>query len=301
VALVAGMRLGPYEILAPLGGDGMCEVYRARDTRLHRAVALKTLVHHLSSSPELRRRFEREARMISSLSHPHICTLFDVGQEAGLDFLVMEYLEGETLAHRLARGYLSPEHVLQYGIQIADALEQAHRQGVIHRDLKPGNIMLTKSGVKLLDFGLAKLAAPEPSPVTAALSQLATEDSNLTDAGVIIGTFQYMSPEQLEGKEADARTDIFALGAILYEMATGKPSFTGKSRSQPDCLDFVVGTDVYHRGPAHDTSRARSRSQNLPGKRSRRALADSSRLEAAAEGNRGRRVTGGSTTCRGLT
>lgn len=231
MALAAGMRLGPYEILAPLGAGGMGEVYRARDTRLNRVVALKTLAHHLSSSPELKRRFEREARMISSLSHPHICTLFDVGQEAGLDFLVMEYLEGETLAHRLARGYLSPEHVLQYGIQIADALEQAHRRGVIHRDLKPGNIMLTKSGVKLLDFGLAKLAAPEPSPVTAALFQLATEDSNLTDAGVIMGTFQYMSPEQLEGKEADARTDIFALGAVLYEMATGKPSFTGKSRT----------------------------------------------------------------------
>jgi Tol biopolymer transport system component len=231
MALVAGTKLGPYEIVGPIGAGGMGQVYRGRDTRLDRSVAIKVLPPHLADDPELRRRFEREARVISSLSHPHICTLFDVGQQDGTDYLVMELLEGETLAHRLARGPMPVEQVLKTGIEIADALEKAHKQGagVVHRDLKPANIMLTKSGAKLLDFGLAKYTqAPAQQ---AAMSGLATEESKLTDKGEIVGTFQYMAPEQLEGKEADTRTDIFALGSVLYEMTTGRPAFVGKTRA----------------------------------------------------------------------
>ena len=230
MAVLAGTKLGPYEILSPLGAGGMGEVYKARDTRLERTVAVKVLPQHLSSSPEVRQRFEREARTISQLSHPHICALHDVGHQDGVEYLVMEYLEGQTLADRLLRGPLSPEQVLRYGIEIADALDCAHRRGIVHRDLKPGNVMLTSSGVKLLDFGLAKLAAPLSSD--AAFSVLPTQArTNLTAEGTILGTVQYMAPEQLEGKEADARTDIFALGAVLYEMATGKKAFQGASHA----------------------------------------------------------------------
>jgi len=205
----------------------MGEVYRARDSRLNREVAIKVLPDHLSANPELRERFEREARAISQLSHPHICVLHDIGQHQGSDYLVLEYLEGETLGTRLRRGPLPTEQVLRYGAQIADALDKAHRCGVVHRDLKPDNIMVTKSGVKLLDFGLAK---PLTATANASNSIAATlTHSPLTTEGTLVGTFQYMAPEQLEGREADARSDLFAFGCVLYEMATGKRAFDGKS------------------------------------------------------------------------
>jgi Tol biopolymer transport system component/predicted Ser/Thr protein kinase len=230
MALTSGTRLGPYEILSAIGAGGMGEVYRARDTRLDRIVAIKVLPTHLASRPELRERFEREARTIASLNHPHICVLHDIGQQDGIDFLVMEYLEGETLAQRLQKGSLPLEQVFQFAIEIADALDKAHRKGVTHRDLKPGNIMLTKTGTKLLDFGLAKLKR-EVAPTNVALSELPTAKDPLTAEGAIVGTLQYMAPEQLEGKEVDARTDIFAFGAMVYEMATGKRAFEGKSQA----------------------------------------------------------------------
>jgi eukaryotic-like serine/threonine-protein kinase len=229
--LAAGTKLGPYEILAPLGAGGMGEVYRARDTRLDRTVAIKTLPGGLASDPDQLWRFEREARLISSLSHPHICTLFDVGHEGEINYLVMEYLEGETLAKRLERGPLPVAEVLQRGIEIADALEKAHRTGIVHRDLKPGNVILTKSGVKLLDFGLAKLVRSKPITLATAVTAMPTQDHGITGAGMIVGTLQYMAPEQLEGKDSDARTDIFAFGAVLYEMATGQRAFLAKSQA----------------------------------------------------------------------
>ncbi|HYT31120.1 MAG TPA: serine/threonine-protein kinase, partial [Thermoanaerobaculia bacterium] len=247
MTLAEGSQLGPYQILAPVGTGGMGEVYRARDTRLDRIVAIKVLPAHLSANEEVRQRFDREAKTISSLSHPHICALHDVGHQDGTDYLVMEFLEGESLADRLVRGPLPTEQVLRFGIQIADALDRAHRQGIVHRDLKPGNIMLTKSGVKLVDFGLAKLTAVQP--VLSSLSILPTQaGQNLTQEGTILGTFQYMSPEQLEGREADARSDLFAFGAVLYEMATGHKAFSGKSQasliaaildSQPEPISTV--------------------------------------------------------------
>ena len=229
MALVPKQRLGPYEILSAIGAGGMGEVYRARDTRLERTVAIKVLPPHLADRAELRERFEREARTIASLNHPHICTLHDIGHQDGTDYLVMEYLEGETLAERLNKGSLPLEQVLQYAIEIADALDKAHRRGITHRDLKPGNIMLTKSGTKLLDFGLAKL---QPAPATP-LSQLHTGRDAITAEGTILGTLQYMAPEQVEGKteQIDARTDIFAFGVVVYEMATGKKAFQGKTRA----------------------------------------------------------------------
>src|SRR5215831_4118695 len=216
MTLAAGKKLGPYEILSPLGAGGMGEVYKAKDTRLERTVAVKVLPLHLSSSPEVRQRFEREAKTISQLSHPHICALYDVGREGETEYLVMERLEGETLYGRLAKGALRLEQTLRYGQEIADALDRAHRQGIVHRDLKPANVMLTKSGVKLLDFGLAK--GLEPAAAKESLTSIPTKAA-LTQEGTILGTFQYMAPEQLEGKEADARTDIFALCCVLYEMA----------------------------------------------------------------------------------
>jgi Tol biopolymer transport system component/predicted Ser/Thr protein kinase len=228
MALSPGARLGPYEIVAALGAGGMGEVYRARDTRLGRDVAVKVLPAHLADTPEARQRLEREARAVSALNHPHICALYDVGHQDGTDYLVMEYIEGETLAARLEKGPLPLEQFLVYAVQIADALDKAHRQGVIHRDLKPGNIMLGKAGAKLLDFGLAKPVAGNASAATLATSPLARP---LTAEGTIVGTFQYMSPEQLEGKEADARSDVFAFGAVLYEMVTGRKAFEGKSQA----------------------------------------------------------------------
>jgi serine/threonine protein kinase len=201
--ILTGKRLGPYEILSAIGARGMGEVYRAKDSRLNRIVAIKVLPSHLADSSELRERFEREARTIASLNHPHICTLYDVGHQNGTDYLVMEYVEGETIEQRLRKGPLPLEQVLQYAIEIADALDKAHRKGVTHRDLKPGNIMLTKSGTKLLDFGLAKLKQ-EVAPANAQLSQLPTANEPLTAQGTIVGTLQYMAPEQLEGKEGCA-------------------------------------------------------------------------------------------------
>ncbi len=230
MTLAAGSRLGPYEILAAVGAGGMGEVYRARDSRLDRIVAVKVLPAHLSAAPAVRQRFEREAKTISQLSHPHICAIYDVGREGPVDFLVMEYLEGETLAERLAKGPLPLDQTLRCGVEMADALDRAHRQGIVHRDLKPGNVMLTRSGVKLLDFGLAKMIEPASSTENTALPTVAGAP-NLTQEGTILGTLQYMAPEQLEGKEADARTDIFAFGAVLYEMAAGRKAFTGTSQA----------------------------------------------------------------------
>ncbi|MGB8011412.1 MAG: serine/threonine-protein kinase, partial [Terriglobales bacterium] len=233
MALTSGTKLGPYEIQSPLGAGGMGEVYLARDTRLDRTVAVKILPQHLSANLEAKQRFEREARAISSLNHPNICTLHDVGHQEGTDFLVMEYLEGETLADRLMKGPLSPAQVVKYGIEICEGLEKAHKSGVVHRDLKPGNIMLTKSGAKLMDFGLAKATlaqAPPSSSLTMTISG-PSAGQPLTAQGMVLGTFQYMAPEQLEGKEADARSDIFALGAVLYEMASGRRAFMGKSQA----------------------------------------------------------------------
>ena len=225
--LTPGTKLGPYQIESLLGAGGMGEVYRARDTRLDRTVAVKILTQGVADTPEVRQRFEREARAVSSLSHPHICVLYDVGNQDGIEYLVMEYLEGETLAARIAKGPLTATELLRYASQIADALDKAHRQGIVHRDLKPANVMLTKTGAKLLDFGLAKdeeilQGDPGSSP---------TMSRPLTMQGSIVGTMQYMSPEQLEGKPADARSDIFSFGAMLYEMATGHKAFEAKSHA----------------------------------------------------------------------
>src|SRR5579864_1182861 len=227
MSMTAGTRLGPYEIVAALGAGGMGEVYRARDTRLGREVAIKVLPQHLSANPDLKARFEREAKAISALNHPHICHLYDVGSQAGTDYLVMELVEGESLAERLQRGPLPLKQALQYGTEIAEALEKAHKSGIVHRDLKPGNVMLTKSGAKLLDFGLAK---PVQGMTALTSASMATMDKPLTGAGTLVGTYQYMAPEQVQGHDADARTDIFALGVALYEMVTGKRAFAGKSQ-----------------------------------------------------------------------
>jgi len=225
----SGTRLGPYEVVAPLGAGGMGEVWRGRDTRLDRSVAIKILPASFASNAQRKIRFEREARAISQLNHPNICTLYDVGDS----YLVMELLEGESLADRLVKGPLPLEQVLRYGTQIADALDKAHRQGIIHRDLKPGNIMLTKSGAKLLDFGLAKdsVGAGVLAGSAASEGPTATLHKPLTEEGTIVGTFQYMAPEQLEGLPADARTDIFGFGAVLYEMATAHRAFEGKTKT----------------------------------------------------------------------
>jgi eukaryotic-like serine/threonine-protein kinase len=229
MALTPGTKLGPYEIHSPLGAGGMGEVYRARDTRLERDVAVKVLPANLSSDPNLRQRLEREAKAVSKLSHPHICTLHDIGHQDGVDFLVMELVEGESLEQRLMKGPLPPDRALRIAAQIAGALAKAHKLGFVHRDLKPANVMLTKTGAKLMDFGLAKQSGR--APLTAALTEMTMEQAKLTSEGMLVGTFQYMAPEQLEGKEADPRTDIFSLGELIYEMATGKPAFFGKSRA----------------------------------------------------------------------
>jgi serine/threonine protein kinase/Tol biopolymer transport system component len=229
MAILPGRRLGPYEILSAIGAGGMGEVYKARDTRLDRNVAIKVLPTHLADRSELRDRFDREAKTIASLNHPHICTLYDTGYQDNIGFLVMEFIEGETLAQHLKKGPLPLDQMLRYAIEVADALDKAHHKGITHRDLKPGNIMLTKAGTKLLDFGLAKLAQ-EAAPTTPD-SQLPTMKSAITGEGTILGTLQYMAPEQIEAKEVDARTDIFAFGAVVYEMATGKRAFEGKTQA----------------------------------------------------------------------
>ncbi|HET9269221.1 MAG TPA: serine/threonine-protein kinase, partial [Vicinamibacterales bacterium] len=276
--LAAATRLGPYEIVTPVGAGGMGEVYKARDTRLGRDVAIKVLPALLAADPQFRERFEREAKSISQLTHPNICTLHDIGRLRAegasasqgaheVDFLVMEYLEGESLAARLEKGALPLADALRIAIEIASALDKAHRHGVVHRDLKPGNVMLTKTGSKLLDFGLAKLA-PTGGVASAAMTALATsplpsaQSPPLTAQGTILGTFQYMAPEQVEGAEADARADIFAFGAVLFEMVTGQRAFSGKSQASllaailerepppvsqlapvaPPALDYVVRT-----------------------------------------------------------
>src|ERR1700680_1719763 len=228
MALSTGSRLGPYEIQSALGARGRGEVCKPRDTRLDRTVALKILPDALAADPQFRDRFDREARTISQLDHPHICAIYDVGDQTGTAYLVMQYLEGETLADRLTKGALPLDQTLQVAIQIAAALATAHKAGIVHRDLKPGNIMLTKAGAKLLDFGLAKTGASVVGG--ASLSMLPTTPP-ITQQGTLLGTFQYMAPEQLEGQEADARTDIFAFGAVVYEMVTRKKASEGKSQA----------------------------------------------------------------------
>ena len=243
MALTSGTKLGPYEIIAPLGAGGMGEVYRALDTRLDRTVAIKILPSHLSDDAMRRQRFEREAKAVSSLNHPHICTLYDIGRQDGVDFIVMEYVEGVTLGARLEKGPLPTAEVLEYGIQLASALDKAHRNGVTHRDLKPGNIMLTKSGAKLLDFGLAKAAPPLAAGATGAtLTNAAAQAHPVTREGAVVGTVPYMSPEQVEGKEVDGRSDIFSLGAVLYEMVTGRRAFQGQS-------DFSIASAILVKDP----------------------------------------------------
>jgi eukaryotic-like serine/threonine-protein kinase len=251
VTLVAGGRLGPFEIVAPIGAGGMGEVYQARDTRLGRTVAIKILPERLGNDPDRMARFEREARAVSQLAHPHVCTLHDVGEQDGVHFIVMEHCEGETLAERLRRGAMELAEVLRLGAQIAEALHAAHRQGIVHRDLKPGNIMITSSGVKLLDFGLARMAAGDGAleEGIGSLQTLARDpEQPLTAEGTVVGTYPYMAPEQVEGAETDARSDIFSLGAVLYEMATGKRAFEGKSaasvmaavlKEQPEAISKV--------------------------------------------------------------
>jgi serine/threonine protein kinase len=233
-----GARLGPYEIVGHAGAGGMGEVYRARDTRLARTVAVKVLPPDPTSDPAARQRFEREARAVAALSHPHICTVHDIGQQDGTDFLVMEYLDGETLGALLERGKLPLDLALHYGVQIADALAAAHKAGIVHRDLKPGNVMITKGGAKLLDFGLAKSHAQ-----AVVSAQTVTSAEPLTSKGTILGTLGYMAPEQLEGKEADARTDVFAFGAVLYEMATRQRAFASSSPA-------AVIAEILERDPA---------------------------------------------------
>ena len=241
-----GQRIGPYQLASKIGAGGMGEVYKARDTRLDRTVAIKVLTAHLADDPHARERFQREARAVAALNHPHICTLHDVGSQdpstgsgQAMDFLVMEYLDGETLAERLAKGPLPLDRALQYAIQIADALDKAHRQGITHRDLKPANVMLTTVGTKLLDFGLAKLRPAVGAVV--GMSAAPNVSPSLTGRGTILGTLQYMAPEQLEGKPADARTDIFAFGALLYEMLTGKRAFEGTS--QASLISAILSSD----------------------------------------------------------
>src|SRR2546427_495860 len=242
MSLPAGTKLGPYEIQSPLGAGGMGEVYRARDTRLERTVAIKVLPNHLSSDPESKQRFEREARAVSSLNHPHICALYDVGHQDGIEYLVMEYLEGETLAARIEKGPLPSADLLRYASQIADALDKAHRQGMVHRDLKPGNVMLTKTGAKLLDFGLARVMAPAATGSSSGslgpmLSHSPTVSTPLTAAGAIVGTFQYMAPEQLEGQEAAARVSSPASRSPRRSVSSSSPSATCSAlrRSRPSC------------------------------------------------------------------
>ena len=290
MSLSNGTRVGPYEVVSMLGAGGMGEVYRARDTRLDRTVALKVLPAELSQDPERRTRFEREARAIASLTHPHICTLYDVGSHEGIEFLVMELLEGETLGARLARGRLDLDECLRYAIAIAEALEAAHQRGIVHRDLKPANVMLTRAGVKLLDFGLAKLRAEQPAVVDGP-----TNTALLTSHGQILGTLQYMAPEQLQGREVDPRADLFAFGAMLFEMVTGRRAFEGDSPAS------VIGAILHTTPPPVTTNRSRRTTSPrtgrdpLPCTGSGRSMVVGARRAAAIEGGHrraGRHATG---------
>src|SRR5688572_6348854 len=235
--ILAGTRLGPYEVLTPLGQDGMGEVYRARDTRLDRTVAIKVIAARIAQDPDARHRLIAEARAVSLLNHPNICALYDIGAHEQTDFLVMELLEGETLAGRLRSGALPFHAVVRIGTEIAQALDAAHAQGVVHRDLKPGNVMLTKTGAKLLDFGIAK-TEPHAPPVTGGAHPFSGSCESTNAAP---GTLPYMAPEQLEGQDVDARADVFALGAVLYEMAAGRKAFEGESRTSLTAA--ITGSD----------------------------------------------------------
>ncbi|HJZ70908.1 MAG TPA: protein kinase, partial [Vicinamibacterales bacterium] len=253
MAIAAGARLGPYEIVSAVGAGGMGEVYRANDTRLDRTVAIKILS---SADPSLEARFEREAKAIAGLTHPHICTLYDVGQENGTKYLVMEYLDGQTLDCRLQRGPLALHEALRVAVQIADALDTAHRAGVVHHDLKPGNIMMTSSGAKLLDFGLAKLR-PVRAGFSGDITAIATQSAPLTSVGSLVGTLQYMAPEQLDGHEADARSDLFAFGAVLYEMTTGRRAFAGSGAAS------VIAAIMSSEPPTPDLQKLAPRLEHL--------------------------------------
>ena len=241
--LQLGTSLGPYQIDAPLGAGGMGEVYQATDTRLDRTVAIKVLPEHVAADPDLKQRFEREARTVAALNHPHICTLYDIGNQDGIDFLVMEYLDGETLAQRLEKGALPLDQALTIAIEIADALDKAHRQGIVHRDIKPSNVMLAESGAQLLDFGIAvRFSGAELETVTRSTVVVA-------EIGGVAGTLPYMAPEVLRGELVDERSDIWSLGVLLYETVTGVRPFGGKSgvdvtsailRDQPKTFSHAV-------------------------------------------------------------
>ena len=258
MALSVGEKLGPYEVLSRIGAGGMGEVYKARDTRLDRTVAIKVLPEHIAKREDLRARFEREARAVASLNHPHICTLHDIGIQDGAGYMVMEYLEGETLAARIEKGALPLDQALELATQIADALDRAHRAGVTHRDVKPQNIMLTRDGVKVLDFGLAK-SMPKPGPAEDTLT------TALTPEGTVLGTPQYMAPEQFEGKEADARSDIWAFGAVLYEMVTGRRAVPGQELRESAGRDSLGGPGA-DGGEALHTGVVGAASASLSGK-----------------------------------
>ena len=232
MAIEVGHQLLHYRLIERIGEGGMGVVWKATDTRLDRTVAIKVLRHQLSDDVRVRERFEREAHTISNLNHPHICTLHDIGSQDEIDFIVMEHLEGEVLVDRLSRDALPLDQVFRYGVEIAEALHEAHRAGIVHRDLKPGNIMLTRHGVKLMDFGVARIVRPSRPTAAEETSSTTTAEQPLTQAGTLIGTIPYMSPEQLEGKDADERTDIFALGTVLYEMTTGRRAFAGASQAR---------------------------------------------------------------------
>ena len=270
MTLEPGTRLGPYEIVRPLGKGGMGEVYEAHDPRLQRPVAIKVLPAHVRADATLLSRFQREARALSALSHPHVCSIYDVGSEGEIDFLVMERLEGETLHRRLERGAMPLDEALDVAIEIAGALDAAHRRGIVHRDLKPGNVMLTKAGAKLLDFGLARRRPPGPPDV---LSDAPTATAPDTAAGTLLGTLPYMAPEQVEGREADARTDVFAFGAVLHEMVTGRRAFGGKSQASLVARDpreaAAAGVDA----AAARASGPRPRRADVPRQGPRRAVA----------------------------